>query len=270
MAVLGVARESVRTFAQIVRLNRQRARADRSGAAALSAAAASGAARPFAYDEALGVLAARGVPEFHVREGSMPEASLRFCADVVRRELAGLGRPVRGLHVGNFVGVSLACFTDALRSLDSESVMVSIDPNLTHRGVHDPQQHVLALLDHFGLAASSLVVPAFSLERNLGDDVASAAQPASVEALASLARLDARFDLAVIDGNHDAAYLERELAGLTRLLRPGGLIVLDDVDDAAYPAVVALFERVAGDATYEPLGRDGRAGVLRQVAPAPG
>jgi hypothetical protein len=96
MAVLGVARESVRTFAQIVRLNRQRARADRSGAAALSAAAASGAARPFAYDEALGVLAARGVPEFHVREGSMPEASLRFCADVVRRELAGLGRPVRG------------------------------------------------------------------------------------------------------------------------------------------------------------------------------
>ncbi len=242
MGVLRIAGASVRTFAEIVRLNRQRARAVRSGEAALSAAAASGGPRPFAYDEALGVLAARGVPEFHVRGGSMPEASLRFCADLVRRELGGLGRPVRGLHVGNFVGVSLACFTDALREVHPDSVMVSIDPNLTHRGVRDPQQHVLALLDHFGLAASSLVVPAFSLERNLGDDVASAEQPAGVEALASLARLGVGFDVAVIDGNHDAAY----------------------------PAVVALFERVAGDRTYEPLGRDGRAGVLRQLAPASG
>jgi len=47
----------------------------------------------------------------------MPEATLACGAGVVRRELGDVAseRPLRGLHVGTFVGVWLACFADALR-----------------------------------------------------------------------------------------------------------------------------------------------------------
>ncbi|MDQ3631298.1 MAG: class I SAM-dependent methyltransferase [Actinomycetota bacterium] len=256
-------RESARTFAEIVRLNRQRAQAARTGSAALAAAPA-GAAEPFDYDEALRLLVARGVTEFHLREGSVPHASLELCGRTLREHLPS-GRALTAVHVGNFVGVSLAFFTSALREKHEGSVVIGLDPNLPHRGIADPERHVLALLSHFGLAANSVVVPGFSLERNLGDDTASASVPACIEVLVSLAQVARPFDLAVIDGNHDPAYLARELTQLDAMLGPGAILILDDVNEEAHPGVVDLFARLVGEGAYDSLARDGRVAVLRRT-----
>lgn len=256
-------RDSVRTFADIVRLNRQRAGTRRAGSAALAAAEA-GTVKPFVYDEALEVLMARGVAEFHLREGSVPRASFELCARALHEHLPS-GRALTAVHVGNFVGVSLAFFASVLSEKHAGSVVVGLDPNLPHRGIANPAEHVLALLTHFGLAASTIVVPGFSLERNLGDDAASASVPACLQVLSSLAQIARPFDLAIIDGNHDPEYLERELNQLDSMLSPGAIVILDDVNEAAHPGVVALFSRLVGEGTYEPLAQDGRVALLRRA-----
>src|ERR1700722_2944783 len=70
---------------------------------------------PYSYQASIEFLCSRGLPRIHVVSGSMPEASLDFCG----RHLGGLlprGRPIVGLHVGNFLGVSLASFADLVRN----------------------------------------------------------------------------------------------------------------------------------------------------------
>ena len=219
-------------------------------------------------DEAVRFLASRGLDEREVRAGSMPEESLEYVATFLA-ELPR-DRPLAGLHVGNFVGVSLAHLAATLRAVHPGSRVVSIDPNITHRGIADPAGHAAALLARFGLLDANLVVTGYTLEQNTGDDDWSA--PAdSVEAerrpeqvLPNLAALTgSAFDVVVIDGNHDSAYLARELEHLERLLRPGGLLVIDDVDPSAWPQVAATFDDLAAGGRFEELGRDGRVGVLR-------
>jgi predicted O-methyltransferase YrrM len=63
----------------------------------------------------------------------------------------------------------------------------------------------------------------------------------------------------VMDGNHEPAYLRAELARVGQLLRPGGLIVLDDVFDWRSLNVIAR-ELEASQETRL-VQRDGRLGI---------
>lgn len=235
------------------------------GAAALDSRGASA----FSVEAAVHFLGARGLDERTVREGSIPQESLDYVTTFLRSELAGAG-PILALHIGNFVGVSLAWLGDALRSLNAGSRVFSIDPDITHRGVERPAAHVFALLAHYRLLESNVVIDGYTLEQTVGDDNeleparAVQAEQRPEQVLRSLGELAGRrFGLILIDGNHDARYLERELEQVRRLLSPGGLLVLDDVDEAAWELVAAIFERLAEGDAFEELGRDGRLGILR-------
>jgi len=212
--------------------------------------------RPFDYEAAVALLAGRGLDEDVVRLGSITDRSMRFLAEQVAAH-APAG-PVRSLHVGNFVGVSLAALADTLATHHPDSLVVSVDPNLTHLGVDHPQDHVLALLTEFGLQHRTVVISGYTLE-------GSANKAAGEDTLGNLANLGARFGLALIDGNHDADYLRRELDVLVRMLDEGALLVLDDVS-YAYPAVMDLFDELAEDDAWPlaEVARDDRLGVLRK------
>ena len=220
----------------------------------------------FSYDEAVDVLVRRGVDAESVRIGSMPPSAVQFAEDAIARHAPA--RPLRVLHVGNYVGVSLAALTDTVVRHDAGSVVVSVDPNLPHLGVTDPQRHVLALLTHFGLQRNNVVVCGYSGEKAVVATPAgmSPAEPAGEMTLASLGRLGVRFDVALIDGNHDVGYLRRELDTLLPLMEEGGLLMLDDVSHV-YREVRALFDEIAVDPSWplESLGSDGRLGVLRRT-----
>lgn len=176
----------------------------------------------------------------------MPEASLARCAELIGRDLDH-DRSLVALHVGGFLGVSLAHFAAVLTGLHVASVVVSVDPDISHRGIERPSEHALELLRHFGLHDRVLFVNGFSLHQNLGndgfdryddqidpfaelDEVAAAEQV--LPALCTLAA--GHFDLVVLDGNHDAEYLRAELEPVAALLRPGGLLVLDDVSSGLW------------------------------------
>lgn len=225
------------------------------------------------HAEMIAFLEGRGIPRHHLVEGSIPAASLAWLGEVLP-PLLPQGVPVRGLHLGNFVGVSLAFLTGLLARVNGESLIVAVDPNLPHRGVMNPQAHVAALLCACGLQKQVLMVAGYSSAKSISNDgvvfegydpvAAFAGEHACENVLQLLPRLcPAPFDVVLMDGNHEGAYLAREIEQTGALLRPGGLIVLDDVDEA-WAEIQAVFAGLAG-AGFEIVGTDGRVGVARRV-----
>jgi len=226
----------------------------------------------FDYGKAVAFLTQEGVDEHHVRDGSMPEASLAFCA-MKLGELLGTKKPLIGLHVGNFVGVSLGAFTEAARSLHAESFVLAVDPNIPHRGVSHPQDKVAKLLSFFGLQNHVLLTCGYTMKKSFSNDdvviqnydprAAFVSEFGFENVLPKLAALcPQQFDFAVIDGNHEQGYLEKELQEVAKLLRPGGVLIVDDVSEHWF-GVKAAFEKFAKKSTVKVVGEDGRVGIVQ-------
>jgi predicted O-methyltransferase YrrM len=221
--------------------------------------------------ELIEFLVSAGLDRTQVEEGSMDAESLAFCGSLLR----GLpsGQPLRGLHIGNFVGVSLAYFSHVARAIDPGSRMVSIDPNIPHRGVKNPQAFVISLLGHLGLEGINTILTGYSLEKGISNDgmvfggydpvAAYLGEQSLTHQLESLWRLGAGpFDFSVLDGNHDPRYLRREIALVERLLKAGGLLFLDDIS-ISWPDLAQLFEGLE-EGAFRKVGHNGRVGVLRR------
>jgi hypothetical protein len=117
----------------------------------------SGSTLRFDYESAIRLLIDRGIDETVLRHNSILEPHLAFIRQTMNERLSS-SRPLAGLHVGNFVGVSLAAFADALRNIHAESTVVAVDPNIDTPGLANPQQHVIATLESCGLLRSVVLV----------------------------------------------------------------------------------------------------------------
>ena len=238
--------------------------------AAAAEASADSQPRSFDYEEAVGLLVAMGCDEEAVRSGSIQDGSLKFVREMVRQRL-GSDRPLQGLHVGNFVGLSLALLTSGLVERNGCSTVVSVDPNIQHVGIEHTQTYTLALLTRFGLQNNSLLVCGYSLEKVPGNDgiksadyePLTASEVACENTLASLQRMGMRFSAVMMDGHHDAWYLRRELLLVQEMLEEGGLLFLDDVS-AIWRGIRELFKELDEDSAWslEKIGYDGRVGAL--------
>jgi Methyltransferase domain len=241
--------------------------------AASTDARADGDARAFDYEEAVGLLVAMGCGEEAVRSGSIQDGSLEFIRETVQEQLPS-DTPLQALHVGNFVGLSLASLTSALVKRNRASTVISIDPNIQHAGIQHTQTYTLALLTRFGLQHNSLLICGYSLEKVPGNDgirsadyePLTASEVACENTLVSLDRLGARFSVVVMDGHHEASYLRRELGLVQGMLEEGGLLFLDDVS-AVWKGIRELFKELGEDDSIwalEQIGYDGRVGALRK------
>lgn len=248
----------------------ERERVDRSTAARAMATRS----EDFSVEDAVRFMVSRGLDEEQVRQGSMPRSSLAFVSERLEEALPN-GQPLFAVHVGNFVGISLGFFTALLRDKHPDSVVVSIDPNVNHRGIDNPNGHVIALLERHGLLSNSLIIPGYTLEQNRGyaqkleqDDPLHVwrTEAACEQVLANLAALCGRkFDLVLLDGHHSGGYLERELTAARQLLNDGGVLAVDDVTAGKWEGVVRAFEAAQynSEQPLETLGQDGRVGILK-------
>lgn len=228
----------------------------------------------YSHEDSMAFLVAdRGLDPDQVKHGSIPIDSLNAASLVLREQLPH-DRPLVGLHVGNFVGVSLAYFVDVLVSKHAQSVVVSIDPGTTHRSIVRPQEHALALLDRYGFGKSHVFAQGFSVLRSVGhegfipegDYKDLTAHHASEGVLDSLTTAGNTFDVAVMDGNHEGEYLQAEIERLYTLLRRGGILVMDDVEpDGIWVGVFEVFERTKSDGAFEFLEADGRIALFRRT-----
>jgi hypothetical protein len=232
-----------------------------------------GAAAQADYGLLIDELVSYGCDESQVREGSMPEESLKAVVTLLEQNFGSSA--IQGLHIGNFVGVSLTFLTLAIVKRHAESQMVSIDPNIEHRGIDRPMEQVIRLLNQTGMQGNSLVLTGYSLQKSLSNDGLHytpgydpkshfASELSCEKQLPQLAALcGEKFHFAVLDGNHEGGYFERELVWVDKLLRPGGLMVVDDVSET-WIEIQEVFRRfLAGDG-YEKVFQDGRIGVLRK------
>jgi hypothetical protein len=233
---------------------------------------------PYSYSAAINFLTSSGLSQSQVIGGSIPEPSLSFCSKVLDEFiLATDGRPLIGLHVGNFLGVSLSHFVNYVRQRNDKSVVVSIDPDLTHRGIENPQKHVIAILNHFGLQGNAVICVGYSTSKSLSNDGTPFLDDNGVEydpyarfqseqscedTLSNLCLTSqGKFDFAVVDGNHEGSYLRRETAMVRRLLRPEGILILDDVSDA-WTEIKAEYDGLLSNG-WRAVAADGRVGVLQ-------
>ncbi|MDB5290899.1 MAG: hypothetical protein JWL69_2140 [Phycisphaerales bacterium] len=211
-----------------------------------------------------------GCDRWQLSEGSISERSLELCASTILKHFSGRG--VVGLHVGNFVGVSLAYVTAAVVGANASSVVFSIDPNIPHRGIHNPADKVLRLLGHFGLQKNSVVLTGYSLEKSISNDGKAytsdydpatnfATEVSCEDQITWLGRIaPQRFDFAMMDGNHEGSYLRREIKALDDLLAPGGMLILDDLN---WSEVSEVFMSAIGGG-YRQVAGDGRVGILQK------
>ncbi|MBI4357834.1 MAG: class I SAM-dependent methyltransferase [Candidatus Omnitrophica bacterium] len=218
----------------------------------------------FDYEKAIQFLIALNVgQEAAIRLGSIPEKSLRYLESTFR-EYLGSEKPLMGLHVGNFVGISLVWAADRFKRIHRDSVMVSIDPNMSHRGISYPAKAVEKLANYFGLQKNIMFLLGYSVERASCE---ASCQGVSFEnTLANLIVLtEGKYDVAFIDGNHEAAYVSRELDSIFRLLKPSGLVIMDDVDEywQAKTGLKDIYDK-ADEGKFDKEGTDGRIGVLRK------
>jgi len=233
---------------------------------------------PYSYEAAIEFHCSRGLPRGHVVGGSMTESTLAFCSKV----LDGLipmtdDKPLVGLHVGNFLGVSLSHFVNYVRQRNNKSIVVSIDPDLTHRGIEHPQKHVIAILNHFGLQENAIICVGYSGKKSISNDgvvfrgetgaeydpyAGFASEQSCEDGLQNLCTMsEGRFDFAVVDGNHEGSYLRRETAVVRRLLKPQGILILDDVSDA-WTEIKAEYDDMQSSG-WRAVAADGRVGVLQ-------
>jgi|Laugrefabdmm15dn_1035133.scaffolds.fasta_scaffold02528_6 predicted O-methyltransferase YrrM len=256
-------------------LQTRQERGYRRGRAAISKSLPSLA--PLDQSVMLDFIASRGVNRAQASHGTMPEASLAFLASLLRQNYDN-SRALIGLHVGNFVGISLAYLAHVAKSINSTSLVIAVDPNLEHRGISNPQNHACALLDHFALSGNVLLCCGFSHEKNVSNDgrnyldgnrllesaeveqkIAQEHAPHSV--IDHLKQLQvAAFDFALIDGNHESAYVQDELVKIHPLMRKGGLIFMDDISEG-WPMLKQVFEN-SSNKLFRASEADGRVGVL--------
>ena len=233
---------------------------------------------PYSYNAAVEFHAARGLPRADITGGSMPESTLAFCSKTLDDLIpATRDKPLVGLHVGNFLGVSLSHFVNYVRQRNEKSVVVSIDPDLTHRGIEHPQKHVIAILNHFGLQGNAMICVGYSTSKSISNDGTAfmgengseydpyarfESEQSCEDALSNFCAVsEGKFDFAVLDGNHEGSYLQRETAVVRRLLKPNGILILDDVNEA-WAEIKAEFDNLSSKG-WRSVAADGRVGVLQ-------
>ncbi len=228
------------------------------------------------YNNSIKHLLNRGLEENHVVEGSVPLSSLieidRLLVNISDKKF-GLG-----LHIGNFLGLSLNCISYSMRkSYNSNYLMLSIDPDITHRNIQHPSKYCNELLYLNGLENASIVINGYSGEKNISNDGVefdSNYNPfeyfnqefASTDVIKNLCQiLGKKVNLVFIDGHHDSTYVRKELLSIEPLLDVDALLIMDDVDSIAWEELNNLFIEISQSNKYEKVIHNNRIGVLRYV-----
>lgn len=98
--------------------------------------------------------------------------------------------------------------------------------------------------------------------RNAGFDFFEVIEAGSEEALPSLMAEGKRFDMGLIDGLHTADQTMVDFYYMDRLIRPGGIIVIDDVE---MPAVRKIARYAATYGNYKVIGISGKRFLRRKL-----
>lgn len=142
------------------------------------------------------------------------------------------------LEIGSYEGVSLLTVTMLLRSVGKLGRIVSVDPYFPEGYFETPPGQ--ARLWKNATSETLERVRRLYKAADLNVDII---RSISADALSEQLRSGARFDLAFVDGNHEGMNPMIDTVLSLLLLKPGGLLCLDDV---GWPSVKPVAEICAG------------------------
>jgi len=223
------------------------------------------------YSALIDSLIERKIHKEQIIAGSIPEVHLLEIVKLIKEHFDN--SPIVGLHVGNYVGVSLSYLAGLLKKMNERNLVVSIDPNIPHRGTIHPQEEVLFLMNKYGLNKNISVITGYSIGKTISNDgieytpydpQKKYSQEYSCEnQLDMLKRIACKsFSFAIIDGNHQKEYLYNEIVMINELLCDNGLIIMDDVNEG-WKEIKELFESLQLSG-LERIYSNERIGVLRK------
>ncbi|MCB0733420.1 MAG: class I SAM-dependent methyltransferase [Bacteroidetes bacterium] len=229
---------------------------------------------PYGFDSSLQYLSSLGLDQNQILLGSIPEQHLNFIIQYLTSYFGSI--TLRGIHIGNFLGVSLCHLGHWMKNQSHQSVLIAIDPNLNHRGIDRCNEIAMDLVQHFGLSDHIINVVGYSMWKSIsndGIDYIGSYDPeryfheesSPEHQLKNLSKvLSGGINFIILDGNHNHDYLMEELRQADLLLKPNGLIILDDVHES-WPAIKSIFDHMSIEGKYEKVGYDGRIGIIRRI-----
>jgi predicted O-methyltransferase YrrM len=151
-------------------------------------------------------------------------------------------RPRTMLEVGSFLGLSSHFFSRLMEPWSGS--VVSVDPNIEHRCFPRPRRFYHRM--NAGRAVHTL--DAFWSARHNN----SCRSPCDVEAIRKTSTVSPRyftkrvqrFDMAFIDGAHDALAVWRDFKDIVTVMNAGGCVIFDDVDAQAWPGTFETVHRL--------------------------
>jgi predicted O-methyltransferase YrrM len=184
------------------------------------------------YSDLVAFQVGNGCDEKQVRLGSIPKENLDRAVPLLRGN---------GLQIGGFVGVSHCYIAWHLRD---RGTLWTVDPNITHRGIHNPFGLAQSMARHFRLLSNSVLITNFANEQ-----------------LEIFKRCGMAFDFIILDGNHDEHQVQHEVAECRGLLKDGGFLIMDDVDTWTGPK--NIYNKTSEG--YEKMQVDSGLGFMRKT-----
>jgi predicted O-methyltransferase YrrM len=151
-----------------------------------------------------------------------------FLQEIIRRQ-----RPQVSVEVGCAYGISSLYICEALREV-----------NAVKHIIMDPYQH--SVWKDIGIG---------NLKRAGYADLIEFREDVSYKCLTKLIEKDVKIDFAFIDGNHTFDYVLVDFFLIDKLLRPGGIVVLDDF---TYPSIRSVCRYVLLNLAYKCIGPQSR------------
>ena len=227
------------------------------------------------YNNSVSYLLKKGINSENLFGGSMPLDSINAIEQYLNSNCkSNKDEVLLGLHIGNFVGISLNCFTFIINKLSINSRVISIDPNINHRGIENPSRIVSELLHLNSLQNQSIIINGYSHEKSISNDgntfnanydplMNYSKEFAPTNVINSLSLfLKNKISFVLIDGNHDVNYVTQELNDIKKLLAKDAIVILDDIDEKHWKGLFDFFNNIDSK-EFEKQFSNGRIGILK-------
>ena len=230
---------------------------------------------PLEYNEIVSFfIKSYGIDKSHILGGSIEEKHCHRIVYAIQKQFNN--KRIIGLNVGNFLGVAFSFILSRIVQNNDETTMVSVDPNIPHRGIVDLEDKFVACLDAFNLHRNSMVINGYSLNKNVSNDgvtfdnynpnTSFDNEKGCTGVLQKLSKIGHKnFHFILLDGNHHSDYLTQEMELCSQLLDTGGLLFLDDINENWKLLRQSAFAFIEKDSSeFEELYYDGRILALKK------
>ncbi len=173
-------------------------------------------------------------------------------------ELATRDVPGNVLEIGSWMGKSACILAGACADHHPETVVICID-TFTMSGTEQQQKHHEKLVGR----AQGTFYDLISAAKRLG--YYKYVIPVGQYSQSALKIIKGPLRLAFIDGAHDYANVESEVALCLPMIAPGGSLALHDVYSGTYPELLAFVnEKMLTDPTIEYIGKANSIAIFRK------